>query len=78
MPPLRRLPHETFGDTPPLIAYVTGLLGSFLPGRLHRQEFYVLTGPGATGKSTLVRILQSLMGDYALDPPQHAVRRSPR
>ena len=56
---------ETFGDNPPLIAYVTGLFGSFLSGHLRRQEFYVLVGPGATGKSTLVRVLQSLMGDYA-------------
>jgi putative DNA primase/helicase len=56
---------ETFGDNPPLIAYVTGLFGSFLSGHLRQQEFYVLVGPSATGKSTFVRVLQSLMGDYA-------------
>ena len=56
---------ETFGDNPPLIAYVTGLLGSFLSGHISQQEFYLLTGPTRTGKSTLVGVLLSLMGDYA-------------
>jgi len=56
---------ETFGEDEALIRYVTGLLGYCLSGQTHRQEFYLFSGNGANGKSTLIAVLQHMMGDYA-------------
>jgi putative DNA primase/helicase len=56
---------EIFGSSPGLVAYVDGVLGYCLSARTHLQEFYLFTGDGANGKSTLVMVIQRLMGEYA-------------
>ena len=56
--------NETFGGNVGLIRYVTGLLGYCLTGRTQFQQFWIWTGEGANGKSTLISIMQRLMGDY--------------
>ena len=55
---------ETFGGNVGLIRYVTGLLGYCLTGRTQFQQFWIWAGEGANGKSTLISIVQRLMGDY--------------
>jgi putative DNA primase/helicase len=56
---------ETFGGSPGMIRYVDGVLGYCLSARTHLQEFYLFTGDGANGKSTLITVMQRLMGEYA-------------
>ncbi|WP_189499710.1 DNA primase family protein [Algimonas arctica] len=39
-------------------------MGSCLTGRCDEQAFLILQGDGANGKSTTIRVLQDLLGDY--------------
>lgn len=57
--------NQTFGKDEALIDYVKGYLGYCLSGRTNRQEFHMFSGDGANGKSTLISVVQQLMGDYA-------------
>ncbi len=50
---------------PGLPEYVQRVFGLALLGENHRQELYVLYGTGANGKSTLLNVLQKVLGDYA-------------
>ncbi|KAJ3348379.1 hypothetical protein GGF32_006243 [Allomyces javanicus] len=45
--------------------YVLQELGNCLDGEQTDQRFFFLTGFGANGKSTIVRLLNQAMGDYA-------------
>lgn len=49
-----------------LISYVQKISGYILTGSIKAQDFYLLYGTGANGKSTFVKILMDLLGrDYA-------------
>jgi putative DNA primase/helicase len=49
-----------------LIRFVQKAIGYALTGDVGEQCFFVLHGTGANGKSTLLDVVQSLFGDYAL------------
>jgi putative DNA primase/helicase len=57
--------NVTFGGDAALIRYVLGVLGYCLTGRTQFQQFWIWTGEGANGKSTLISVMQRLLGDYA-------------
>ncbi|MDQ8044534.1 MAG: phage/plasmid primase, P4 family [Patulibacter sp.] len=46
--------------------YLQRLVGYFLTGETSEQELYVLLGTGANGKSLFIRVLQHVLGDYAV------------
>src|SRR6185369_16175089 len=48
-----------------LVAYVQRVFGYLLTGDTREQCFFVWHGIGANGKSTLLRILLELLGEFA-------------
>lgn len=71
---VRRLPahprmdaylERTFGGDRPTIQYLWRYLGYALTGATDEHKLLYLQGPGATGKSVLLRILRLVYGDYA-------------
>ncbi len=64
-----------FGGDTDLIAYVQRLLGYCLTGVVHEHIVPVLTGVGANGKSTLIGVVQDLLGDHAITAPEGLVIR---
>jgi putative DNA primase/helicase len=56
-----------------LIAYVQRLFGYCLTGVVHEHLAPVLWGSGANGKSTLIKIVQELMGEHAITAPEGLV-----
>jgi P4 family phage/plasmid primase-like protien len=57
--------ERIFNNDVSLIPYVQKLFGYGLSGLIREQQFYLLWGSGANGKSTLVKTFISLLGDYA-------------
>ncbi|MHB0875158.1 MAG: phage/plasmid primase, P4 family [Anaerolineae bacterium] len=60
----RYLAHATAGDAD-LQAYLQRAAGYMLSGSTGEECFFLLLGPAATGKSTFVEALLSVLGDYA-------------
>lgn len=57
---------EIFNGDNDLIEYMQKISGYCLTGSTKEQDFYLLYGTGANGKSTLIRIMMDLLGrDYA-------------
>ncbi len=54
----------TCGDRD-LASYLQRIAGYFLSGLTSHQEFYILYGSGANGKSVLINALFEVLGDYA-------------
>ena len=50
-----------------LIAFLQRAIGYTLTGNTGEQVFFVLHGPGANGKSVLLRVVRELMGEYGAD-----------
>lgn len=48
-----------------LVAYLQRVIGYLLTGDCREQAFFIWHGIGANGKSTLLVVLQSLLGEYA-------------
>lgn len=48
-----------------LIEYVQTQVGYFLTGEMHQQAIFFLSGSGANGKTTFIKIIEKLLGDYA-------------
>jgi len=61
------LPHNG------LVEYMQAVLGMALIGANRPQELYILYGRGRNGKSTLLNVLQAVLGDYAGPIPRDAV-----
>lgn len=59
-----------------LLAYVNRLLGSCLCGNRTEQLFHFWTGTGANGKSTLVNLIEKVMGAYAYKMPESYITSS--
>lgn len=55
---------EIFEGDQGLLGYCQRVFGYCLSGRTTEQVFFLLHGSGANGKSTLVRLLLDLVGDY--------------
>jgi putative DNA primase/helicase len=66
---------EIFDGDDELIAYVQRLLGYCLTGVVHEHVMPVLWGAGANGKSTLIGVVQDLLGDLAMTAPEGLVIR---
>ena len=60
-----RFLDETFPEQPEVVAFLQRSLGYTLTGQTHEQCFWLLVGGGRNGKSTLLKTMQWLMGDYA-------------
>jgi putative DNA primase/helicase len=65
-----RFIDEIFGGDLDLIAFVQRLLGYCLTGVVAEHVVPVLTGTGANGKSTLIGVVQDLLGDHAITAPE--------
>lgn len=64
-PRWHRFLGETFRD-PDLIGFVQRAVGYTLTGHTGERCIFVCHGPGANGKSTFMKVLSSMMGDYAM------------
>lgn len=53
---------ETFTNDPEIIAYVQRLLGLAVIGEVHEQILPFFHGAGANGKSTMLNVIQALLG----------------
>lgn len=60
----RKFIGEIFDDAE-LVDHIQKLIGYVLTASVHEQKLFALWGNGANGKSTLVEIVQSLLGTYA-------------
>jgi putative DNA primase/helicase len=70
---------ETFDSDPDLISYVQRLFGYCLTGNTGEQVFFLFHGHGANGKSTLVRVLLDLLGEYGNQlPPETLLKQQSR
>ena len=57
--------QRIFEDDTDTIAFVQKMVGYSLTGNTSEQCMFLLYGVGANGKSTLIDIVQALLGDYA-------------
>ncbi len=62
-----------FAGDQELITFIQRAVGYSLTGRTDEQCLFVLVGNGANGKSTLIRVLQELLGDYAQQTPTNSL-----
>jgi putative DNA primase/helicase len=62
------LEHIFEGDEE-LIGFLQRAIGYSLTGLTSEQCLFVLVGNGANGKSTLIHVIQDLLGDYAQQTP---------
>jgi putative DNA primase/helicase len=67
--------ETTFGADRDLIAFVQRLLGYCCTGIVHEHVLPVCSGLGANGKSTLVGVLQDILGEHAMTAPEGLVIR---
>jgi putative DNA primase/helicase len=65
----------TFNADSELIGFVQRLFGYCITGVIHDHVLPVLHGQGANGKSTLVGVIQDLLGDHAITAPDGLVIR---
>ena len=56
-----------------LIGFVQRAIGYSLTGRTDEHCLFVLVGNGANGKSTLIHVIQDLLGDYAQQTPMETL-----
>jgi putative DNA primase/helicase len=64
-PTWKRFLEEVFEHDQSIIDYVQKAVGYSLTGSVQERVCFVLIGKGANGKSTFLKTLQSLFGDYA-------------
>ena len=57
--------RQIFNEDAELIAFIQRAVGYCLTGSTAEQCPFILIGSGANGKSTFLRVLQHLLGDYA-------------
>lgn len=67
--------REIFGGDEDMIAFVQQFAGYSLTGSTEERAFAILHGTGKNGKSTLVELLQDVMGDYATNTDTETVLR---
>ncbi len=61
--------NEIMGGNDELISYLQKVIGYSLTGDIKEQCFFILYGPGANGKTTLLQTISALMKDYAQQSP---------
>ncbi|MGE3074469.1 MAG: phage/plasmid primase, P4 family [Dehalococcoidia bacterium] len=65
--------NETFNGDAEMLDYCQRIFGYCLSGSIEEQVFFLLHGNGANGKSTLVRVLLALAGDYGTQLPSETL-----
>ena len=70
---LDRFLATVFADDVELVAYVQRLLGYCITGVVEDHILAVFFGLGANGKSTLIGVIQDLLGDLAVTAPEGLV-----
>jgi putative DNA primase/helicase len=68
-PLFKRFLRDIFDQDKDLIRFVQRCIGYTLTGSTGEQVFFFLQGAGRNGKSTLIQILQQMLGPYALSTP---------
>jgi putative DNA primase/helicase len=74
-PRFARFLREIFDGDEDLIAFVQRFAGYSLTGSTDERAFAILHGSGKNGKTTLVELLQDVMGDYARNTDTETVLR---
>lgn len=69
-----------FANNALLIAYVQRMIGYMLTGSTGAQCMFIAHGTGANGKSVLIEVVRTLLGDYArnADPSTFMMQQSDR
>jgi putative DNA primase/helicase len=67
-----------FAGDQSLIDYFQRVCGYLLFGGIREQLFFFCHGAGANGKSTILNIIQSVMGDYAVSLPTETLMAGKR
>lgn len=70
--------NRIFQKSSSLIVFLQKALGYSLTGDTREQVIFFLYGAGANGKSTLIDIMLSIMGDYALQTPTETLMHTER
>ena len=65
--------HRILGGDEELIGFLQRAIGYSLTGDTGEQVLFVLNGTGANGKSTLIRVLQELLGEYGQQTPMETL-----
>ena len=60
---------ETFQEDPGVLNFVQRWIGYSITGDVSAQTFAIFHGMGANGKSTLVEVIQKIVGDYVRTAP---------
>jgi len=68
-PRWERFISEIMCNEPDMIDYIHRLLGYAITGDTSEQGVYIFNGNGSNGKSTLIRALTHVMGDYVRHTP---------
>ena len=68
-----RFLERIFAGDNELTAFLQRAIGYSLTGKTDEQCLFVLIGAGANGKSTLIRLIQDLLGDYAQQTPMETL-----
>ena len=68
---------DIMGGDQEMVAYLQRCCGYTLTGDTSEQCFFVLWGPGGTGKSTFLNVMRGIMGTYCAtaDPEMFMVKR---
>jgi putative DNA primase/helicase len=61
--------HQIFNGDTDQILFLQRAIGYALTGSTREQVMFILYGTGANGKSTLLNVLQAVLGDYAQSTP---------
>ena len=75
-PAFERFLEQIFAGDEDVIRFLQRAVGYTLTGRTTEQCLFVLIGKGANGKSTLSRLLDQLLGDYAGSTPMQTLMQS--
>jgi putative DNA primase/helicase len=68
-PRWKRFLREIFSENGELIQFIQRAVGHSLTGDINEQCLFFLFGAGANGKSTFLRVLQYILGDYSYSLP---------
>jgi putative DNA primase/helicase len=60
---------QVFQDDQDAIAYIQRLCGYMLTGDTSEQQFWMFTGPGGSGKGTLIETITRMLGTYVSSVP---------
>lgn len=75
-PKFRTFIEHLADDDPGMIQYLQHVCGHFAVGELREKKLYVLVGRQHTGKSTLVSVVQTVLGDYATSLSRQVIAES--